>query len=496
MDNNKLEKNITGLSTEYIYNCAVGSFLLLLLSCCEDIGENSFAEKYTVHSEIIELKENIHELTCRLCENLQDSEKKSVGLQKSFEIKNGIVKIYSNIYRYFAQLNIISTVISDETALRKYKEMDGKNKEIELSMFYTDCIEFIQHAESLSEQKSFMGQLFKCVPFKMGRDKYFGLVEKSLSLAFSGESKEFIKTSLETFKNTCAPDSSPDYGKYFPEIAESLKEKYGIKPSELNDEELEKEFDDIDGIFDSLSEIEDYCQEILNAANSLIILHYLNFTFDDLTESNFGYGDVYHKVCEMLQNPDDLAFTETVTKLLEGYIEPVIDKSNEINKKELPLLEKLGSYDTFDDDAAKILATEGFVRDAFYCDINREIFNFNTDRNMPAADESFKNDAFDNFLSFMRGYFSSLPLTIRKPAMQLLIASLPIAMDIHELMDYIKNGIDTASSFEQALLIIDKAGTIFTDNGFNYRTENDGGDHDHDCCTHEHHHHDGCGHNH
>ena len=71
MDNNKLEKNITGLSTEYIYNCAVGSFLLLLLSCCEDIGENSFAEKYTVHSEIIELKENIHELTCRLCENLQ-----------------------------------------------------------------------------------------------------------------------------------------------------------------------------------------------------------------------------------------------------------------------------------------------------------------------------------------------------------------------------------------------------------------------------------------
>ena len=73
----------------------------------------------------------------------------------------------------------------------------------------------------------------------------------------------------------------------------------------------------------------------------------------------------------------------------------------------------------------------------------------------------------------MKTYFASTPMTVRKSAMQMLLSSLPLAMEVEELMDYVKDGIDNAASFEHSLLIIDKAGTTFMDNGFDYRNEHD-----------------------
>ena len=108
----------------------------------------------------------------------------------------------------------------------------------------------------------------------------------------------------------------------------------------------------------------------------------------------------------------------------------------------------------------------------------------------------------------MKTYFASIPMTVRKSAMQMLLSSLPLAMDVEGLMDYIKTGIDTASSFEESILIIDKAGAVFNDNGFEYKTEEFEDEdecgcghhhHDHECgCGHEHHHDHNCncGHDH
>lgn len=504
MINLELEKNITSLSTEYILNEATGSLLLLLLSCMEDLEESSLSKIHEIHPDLLGLKNDIHKATISLKDVLADKEIKLAAFEDTFGLKKQIVSIYANIYRYYAQWNIISSLISDEVALRKYREQNNTDKKIELSMFYTDCMDFIQSAESISQQKNYMGYLFKCVPFKMARDKYFNLVKESLVLAFGGESEESITTSLNTFKNTCAPDKAPNYGKYFPDIAQCLQDKISIKPSSLSDQQLDEAYTDMNTLFESLSEIEDYCQEILNAIDSLIILFYLDFSFEDLTNGNFGYADVYYKVCEILKNPDDTLFNETVKNILEEYIEPIIDKANEINKKEMKLLEKVTDFSDLPEDLGKILATEGFVRATFYDDLNEEIFNFNLDLDAPPANEDFKMNAFNNFIDFMKEYFTSLPLSVRKSSMLMLLGSLPIAMDIHSLMDYIKDGIDTAETFEHSLLIIDKAGATFTDNGFNFRTENDEDEHhhhdDHCDCGHDHHHHHdencGCGHDH
>lgn len=98
----------------------------------------------------------------------------------------------------------------------------------------------------------------------MTRDKYFALIKQSLSEAFAEASKAELDFSLNSFKNACAPENSKDYGKYFPEIADFFKARKDIKVKELSDESLAQELDDLNSVLDSLNEIDDYCQEMLN----------------------------------------------------------------------------------------------------------------------------------------------------------------------------------------------------------------------------------------
>ena len=120
----------------------------------------------------------------------------------------------------------------------------------------------------------------------------------------------------------------------------------------------------------------------------------------------------------------------------------------------------------------------------------------------------FKNKAFDEFISTMRTYFGNLPSKVRKLSMQLLLASLPPALSVDEVIEMVKSSMEDTKDFEHKVLIVDKCGMVFTDNGYDYRTEEEKDEdwglmdlhHHHDCnCGHDHHHHHhdcDCGHDH
>lgn len=500
-----LEKKILSLSKDYTFNETVGSFLLLLSSCMEDFQNQEFAKTHEIHEDILAIKKEIYNQTCALKLTLTDSAIKASALEDTFETRKKLTSIYENIYHYYSQWNIISSLVSDEIAIRKYGEKHNDEKKLDLARFYSDCMEFMKTAQDLSQYKHHMGQIFKCVPLKMARNKYFDLVYKSLETAFGGESEESVSVSIDTFRKTFATEKEPDYGKYFPDVAEALKEKAEVVPNSLSDDELDMLYSDLNVIFETLTDIEDYFQETFSALGSLIILYYQDFNVEDLTADNFGYKDVYNKVCEIIENPSDNLFNERVIEMIEEYIEPIIDKANALNAEELKLLEKVKDFDQVSEELSSSLAVEGFVRAIFYSNINDDLFDFSFDEEAPPASEEYKKQIFGKFIDDMREYFSTMPQTKRKASMQMLLSSLPIAFDIHEFMAYIQNGIDSVSSNEELLLIVDKIGTVFVDNGFNY-DGNAGQEHHHhdeDCsCGHdhnEHHHHDdncSCGHEH
>ena len=242
------EEKLVSLSEKYIFNETVASLLLLLNSALEQKSEGrNFEENYNVSEDLKEIRRKIKNYILSMDTVLLDGEVRKNALEECIKMKKQLVSIYKIIYRYFAKLNVVATMVSDEVAVRKYKEDNNvKDKKIELSLFYRDCVEFLQSSESENELMHHIGELFECVPLKMTREKYFAIMEKSLSEAFKDASKGEIEFSLEFFANTCAPEFSEGYGKYFPEIADFLKERSALKLSELSDEELSEEFSNKD----------------------------------------------------------------------------------------------------------------------------------------------------------------------------------------------------------------------------------------------------------
>ena len=112
------------------------------------------------------------------------------------ELKKRLLSIYETIYSYFSQWNIISTLVSDQIALRKYKEDGVSQKQVEWSLFFADCHAFMESAETLLDQKTYMGQLLKCIPLYMTRDKY--LPYRGFSCGLQKPSKAFREASIKS----------------------------------------------------------------------------------------------------------------------------------------------------------------------------------------------------------------------------------------------------------------------------------------------------------
>ena len=125
---------------------------------------------------------------------------------------------------------------------------------------------------------------------------------------------------------------------------------------------------------------------------------FAGFSFDDLTEDNPEYKDVYYKCVELINKKsitENELFAEPLKEMVESYAEKLIDRTNEINKLEMDFFMKYGKVEMEDDDTKKLAASENFIRSCFYGDLNTEIFNFNLDDDLPPADEGFKNGLWD-----------------------------------------------------------------------------------------------------
>lgn len=499
MANHAAEEQIKTLSADYIYQQAVGSLLLLLMSQLEEEEKGITALPYEIPQDIAEIRKEIRRHLLNLEEILDgDAQSRILALQNCLELKKRLLSIYETVYSYFSQWNIISTMINDQIALRKYVEDSVAKKQVEWSLFFADCHAFMENAKTELEQKSFMSQLLKCLPLFVTRDTFFAEVKECLHAAFAEESKEFIAKSLNTFEGFCCPEANPLYGKYFREIAETLDKKRTLVPNKLADEALGEVYGEMSELFETLEELEEYFSCILHDINSLILILYLTYTFSELTQKDVSYADLYHAVCEFVGGEWNLtekaAYLDTLTEQLEKAVEPVIDKANEIGRQEYTLLQKIGSFDNFGDDTKKVLMAEEFIRACFFGSLNEELFRFDLPQDLPPAVQEEKNMLFDDFIAKTRNSFDTLPVQTRKIAMQTLMGALPPVCTVQDIMNRVMEAIDQTSSDEQKLLIVDKAGMVFVDNGYESiaNTEHEH-QHDHD---HEHHHDCDCGHGH
>lgn len=489
----EIEKKLSGLSADYIYNEGLGNLILLAISVVDRKTGGSAAVPFDIPECLTDIRNRADRYITRLEDILNEGEGRFEALDDIMGMKQEIVTLYKSIYDYYSEWNTLALAFNDETAIRKYKEERLAHKKVEFDMYYTDCINFLTSSENISELRKYTAQLLKCMPMRMARARFFDIVLRSLRAAFDGESEDCIRKSLAAFKRGCAPSLEDGYGKIFSEVAEWLDSKRELVPAHLGDEELAAEYDDFNLMLDTIQNIEDYFTEIYDDLNSLIIVLYLSFTFDELTEGAVAYADLFRAVVDIMtgETPADEAETllDTLKEQLEEVFEPIIDKINEINDREIQLIDKIGTMSSLSEETQKSISAEGFIRGIYYSNINDEIFDFDIDEKSPAASKEFCEKAFADFINYIQDYYKTLPSHVRKSNMLMLLGSVPVSMDIPDTMDYIKSSVENCIDVEQKLLIIDKSGMVFTSNGFSYAQEDEEDGHNHhDCGCHDHHH--------
>ena len=190
MQSNTLEQKIKNLSADYIYQQAVGSLLLLLMSTMEDAQRGKQPLSYPIHEDILSIKKEILNITLALEDILNGEQSaRTTTLEHCMVLKKKLFSIYETIYSYFSQWNIVSTLVSDQIAIRKYKEEQISDEKIDWSLFFADCHTFLEEQDLLLSQKTAMGKLLQCLPLHIAREKYYDIIQQSLQAAFQEKAK-------------------------------------------------------------------------------------------------------------------------------------------------------------------------------------------------------------------------------------------------------------------------------------------------------------------
>ncbi|MGN1230424.1 MAG: hypothetical protein ACI4TP_00845, partial [Anaerotignum sp.] len=104
MSNITMEEKIRNLSADYIYQEAVGSLLLMLMSAMEDAEKGVTALPYEIPADVQEIKDEIKAYLIRLEDLLDsDTESRMAALEDCMELKKCLLSIYETIYSYFSQ---------------------------------------------------------------------------------------------------------------------------------------------------------------------------------------------------------------------------------------------------------------------------------------------------------------------------------------------------------------------------------------------------------
>lgn len=517
MQQTALEDKIQNLAAEYIYEQAVGSLLLLLMSAMEDAEKGEQPLPYPIDADILALKKEVQNALLSLKDTLDaPTAQREAVYTACATSKAKLIAIYETIYSYCSQWNLYSTLVGDQVALRKYKEEEIDLQKMDFSLFFADCHAFMADTHSEEEQKANIGHILKCIPLRMARNKYYDIVCKSLDAAFAQQSREYIIHALKIFENFCCPRNMPDYGTYFPELAKWSKEHLEKMPQDLSDDELSALYEDMQKIYEQMGEIEEYFSCILHDIHSLMMLHFLTYSFADLTEKDTSYADLYETVCAFLTNEMDAlekdAYLDTINERLERAVEPNIDKANEIEKEERSYLQKVADFHALSEDTKKILVTQDIMREYFFADLDEEIFREPNFDNETPASEMERKALITEFIERIKVGLEAMPAPLRKLAMQQLMGALVPIYTPKEVMELLQDAVDNAATLEQKILIVNKIGTIFDALGYvsisqtAYHHDDCGcgqdhhDHHDHCSCGHDHTHHDhhacSCGHDH
>jgi hypothetical protein len=229
----------------------------------------------------------------------------------------------------------------------------------------------------------------------------------------------------EQFKYRIVPWTDPLIDTYFPGHRERNIQLWDQFAAGFETPAYEGHFyNDLDALGTFYEKLVDISTDVLEAVNSLMILHVSPVDFNELVEDHPIWEDLYRGFAEHIENEDFEAFSEALLNEVEPETETLVDKIN-ASKGDLSKLKDFDAEELADRIFLK------FTNQLFYQDFPDELWPLE-------EGEHTLQEIRDEFIDTVSAAMAQLQPKTQKQAKQFSLLQLPCPFRPGEYIDYLR----------------------------------------------------------
>jgi len=488
-ENNSLETNLSASFKE-----SVPLAFLNFLKNTIEVSSNEFIPFMDEMDEQIEhMTDYIKDVLLSLEDILiEESSQRYNRIQELINFKNTISRLFRISYGYVTELNIISFIIEEQYQLEQFKKTDIGI--LDYNHFYEECSAFIFHSSKEEERIHKLREVLKHIPIRITKDKFYDYIEKSIGLIEVNEEQEDLERFFDMLKLQFIGSSIKGYREFLPDIASAIDDLKSKDLLNLNEDEMNTLWEDIEMIGDTLSKIITILSQLYKAFNSLSVLIMLeNVNLQTLYNRHIAYKDFYlsaSSIVNWASNPEEKELLiETLPELLDKHIKTLeanLEKKHSVIMKQI---EEGNENPLTENSLSKEIQNYQLVLYYLNTDLS-DLFSYERKSSSSITIDKTLKSYIEEFKHFMDEQLQGMPNVFRKARMQHFLGIIPPSMDEKEFRHYVKNAVELCSTEERKALVLSKIGIIMESSGFfEHQSCDCGHDHHHDHHHHGHHHH-------
>ena len=427
-------------SVSYSYVEYISAYLSLL-------NHSMFFSTQYFDEETYALQEELKKQFLNLPELLSASEaEKEESIETLLKIRTQLEEKYRCLMAYQRELALLLCMKQNDPAFIadhfenigiRPEELDG----VDFVSLTKDCTSYIFEQTTGEEKQKRAGMLLPYIPIKITRANYVQYVTKSIrhiAISNNTESAEYLVSILKQLFDGRTFDG---FGKHFADMHLSLQNLHDL----TSVEELFEEADLLNETLESFITMVEYMFRMICTFSNLLVPSQMSF--DQLTNMNAAFFDLYYAIKNILLDSEDKA-------MLMSTLPERLEKIQEDLKKQYTNCCKKDSA-----------PSPSFTLMQTYLAMNlNSLFGFSTAKHSAYSKEVL--DIFTSFTNELKESLEQMPTVERKYRMQHFISQIPFVMSKDVFEAYIRQAFTNIKDPSYTLLIASQLTDILEENHF------------------------------
>lgn len=432
--------------TEQLFSAVAYSYSEYINAYLELLGNSLFFSTEYLDEETFKMQEELKkyylELPTLLTPQSTDKEQCANHL---LSMRESLEEKYRTLIAYQRELTLLLSLKQNDPAfIDNYFESIGltdvTSEDMNFEELASDCTQFIFKGTSGEEKQRRAGYLLPYIPIKITKDNYISYVQKSIrhiAITNQANSAHYLVSILEQLFDG---KLYKGYGKHFIDLKDSLEQLTNIKSTE----ELFEEANLLNETLENCLEMLEKMFRIICTFSNLLIFDKLEF--NELTEMNASFFDLYHSIKNILLQSEDAAL----------ILSSLPERMEEI-QKDLIQDYRNASQKASTDSLFGLMQT--------YLNMNmNQIFGFSTAKHSAYSNEVLA--ILDQFTTSLKEKLNHMPILERKYRMQYFISQIPFVMNEANFNSYAHQAFSNLAQLKPALLVAAQLTGILEENHF------------------------------